>query len=65
MDDLKLSGKNATEVDSLVQTVRIFNQDIRMEFGLQKYAVVTMKRGKMENCEGVKLPDGGLLKGLE
>ena len=57
--------KNATEVDRLVQTVRIFSQDIRMEFGLQKYAVVIMKRGKMENCEGVKLPDGGLLKGLE
>ena len=33
-------------VDSLVQTVRIFNTDIPVNIGIEKYAVLVMKRGK-------------------
>ena len=33
MDDLKLFAKNEKEVDSLVQTVRIFSDDIGMTSG--------------------------------
>ena len=58
MDDLKLYGKNKKELESLVQTVRIFTQDIRMKFGIQKCATVVMKRGKREQDEGILLPDG-------
>ena len=36
MDDLKLFAKNEKEIDSLVQTVRIFSDDIGMKFGLEK-----------------------------
>ena len=32
MDDLKLYGKNEKQVDTLVNTVRIFSKDIGMEF---------------------------------
>jgi len=32
MDDLKLYGKNKSELESLIQTVRIYTQDIRMRF---------------------------------
>ena len=46
MDDLKLFAKNEKEIDSLVQTVRIFSDDIGMKFGLEKCAAMTMKRGK-------------------
>ena len=45
MDDLKLFAKNEKEIDSLVQTVRIFSDDIGMKFGLEKCAAMTMKRG--------------------
>ena len=31
MDDLKLYGKNVKEIDSLVQTVSVFNSDIGMD----------------------------------
>ena len=46
MDDLKLV-KNEKEIDSLVQTVRIFSDDIGMKFGLEKCAAMTMKRSKI------------------
>lgn len=34
MDDVKLYGKDKNEVDSLVQTVRIFSNDVVMDFGI-------------------------------
>ena len=33
MDDLKLYGKSTAEPESLLNTVRIFSNDISMEFG--------------------------------
>ncbi len=60
MDDLKLFAKNEAEIDSLVQTVRIFSDDIGMQFGLEKCASMTMKRGKrVHSDDGIVLPDGG------
>ena len=57
MDDLKLFAKNEKEIDSLVQTVRIFSDDIGMKFGLEKCAAMTMKRGKRVHSDGIALPD--------
>ena len=36
MDDLKLFTKTVDQIGSLVNTVRIFSEDIKMEFGLSK-----------------------------
>ena len=36
MNDLKLFAKNVDQIDSLVNTVGIFSEDIKMEFGLSK-----------------------------
>ena len=38
MDDLKLHAKIERELDSLIQTVRIFSDDAGMVFGLDKCA---------------------------
>ena len=46
MDDLKLYGASKDRLDSLVQVVRIFSQDIKMSFGLDKCAVLEMRRGR-------------------
>ena len=35
MDDTKLFAKNGKELETLVQTVRIYNEDIGMEFGIE------------------------------
>ena len=34
MDDLKLYSRREKGLDSLVQTVRVFSEDIGMEFGM-------------------------------
>ena len=34
MDDLKLFAKSKNQIDSLVQTVYIFSEDIGMQFGI-------------------------------
>ena len=58
MDNLKLYPKSERELDSLIQTVRIFSDYVGMVFGLNKCAVLVLKRGKMVQTEGIKLPDG-------
>ena len=56
MDDLKLYGASKDQLDSLVQVVRIFSQDIKMSFGLDKCAVLEMRRGRQVGSSGIELP---------
>ena len=65
MDDLKLYSKSEKELDSLIQTVRIFSEDIGMEFGIEKCAMLVMKRGKIVKSEGIELPEGKVIKSLQ
>jgi hypothetical protein len=66
MDDLKLFSKSKAEVESLVHTVRIFSDDIGMKFGMDKCAIVTLKRGKqVTDGAGISMPDGEEIKQLE
>ena len=65
MDDLKLYGKDMVELDSLVQSVRVFSGDIGMEFSIEKCAVLAIKRGKVVESVGIDLPNGETIKSLE
>ena len=65
MDDLKLYDKNEKQIDTFVNTVRVFSNDIRMEFGISKCAILVMKRGKMVKCDGIVMPGNEIMKGLE
>ena len=47
MDDLKLIAKSEEELQKLIKTVKIFSDDINMEFWLEKYAKITLKRGEL------------------
>ena len=58
MDDIKLYGKNVKEIDSLIKTVWQRSEDIKMEFGILKCAVVSLQRGRKTRWEGVQLPNG-------
>ena len=40
MDDLKLYGKNSSQIDSLVQTFWSDSEDIGIQFGIDKCAVL-------------------------
>ena len=55
MDDLKLYTSNEKSLESLIQTVRVFSNDIGIEFGVEKCPILTMKKGKMANSDGIAL----------
>ena len=65
MDDLKVFGKNEKELDMLLNTVRVFSEDIRMEFGISKCGVLVMKRGKLFRTEGIEMPSGEVIKEID
>ena len=65
MDDLKLYSRSEKGLDSLVQTVRFFSEDIRMEFGIEKCAMLVMEKGKIVKSVGIELPDGKVIKSLQ
>ena len=65
MDDLKLYSHSEKGLDSLIQTVRVFSKDIRMEFGIEKCAMLVMEKGKIVKSVGKKLPDGKVIKSLK
>ena len=57
MDDFKLFAKNEKELETLIHAVRIYSQDIGMEFGKEKCALLVMKSGKRHITDGIELPN--------
>ena len=43
--------------ETLIHAVRIFSQDIGMEFGIEKCAMLVMKSGKRHLTDGMELPN--------
>ena len=43
MDNIKVFAKNEKELETLIQTIRIYIQDIGMEFGIEKGSMLIMK----------------------
>ena len=64
MDDIKLFVKNEKELETLIQAVRIYSQDIRIEFGIEKCSMVVMKSSKRHLTDGMKLPNHDKIKML-
>ena len=46
MDDIKLFAKNEKELETLIDAVRIYSQDLGMEFCIEKCSMLVMKSGK-------------------
>ena len=65
MDDLKLYAKNDNDLEGLLQIVKSYSDDICMEFGLDKCAKATFKRGKLVSTSHVQLDDNTRIKDLE
>ena len=55
MDDIKLFAKNKEELETPTHAVRIYSQDIGMEFGIEKCAMQVMKSGKWHMTDGMEL----------
>ena len=66
MDDLKLYSRREKGLDSLIQTVCVFSEDIGgMEFGIERCVTLVMEKGKIVKSVGIELPDGKVIKSLE
>ena len=65
MDDFKLYNRSEKRLDSLVQTVCVFSEDIGMEFGIEKCARLIMEKGKIVKSVGVELQVGKVIKLLQ
>ena len=50
MDDLKLYSRSEKGLDSFVQTVRVFSEDIGMEFRIEKCAML-VSDGERKDCK--------------
>ena len=57
MDDIKVFAKSEKELETLIHAVRIYSQDIGIEFSIEKCAVLVMKSGKRHHTDGKKLPN--------
>ena len=64
MGGLKLYSRSEKGLDLLVQTVCVFSEDIGMEFGIEKCAMLVMKKGKILKSVGIELPDDKVIKPL-
>ena len=49
------NSNNEKELDNLIQTIRIYSQNLGKESGIAKCAMLIMKSGKRESTEGVQL----------
>ena len=65
MDDLKLYSPSEKGLDSLVQTIRVSSEDVGMEFGIEKCAMLVMEKGKIVKSVGLELPNGKLIQSLQ
>ena len=52
-------------MDSLVQTIYIFSQDIGMEFGIEKCTMLVIEKGKIVKSVGIGLPHGKVIKSFQ
>ena len=58
MNDLK-------GLDSLLQTVCVFSEDIGMKFGIEECAMLVMEKREIVKPVGIELPDGKIIKWLQ
>ena len=57
MDDIKLFAKNEKELETLIQAVRMYSQDIGTKFGIEKCTRLTLSSGKRQMTKGIELPN--------
>ena len=53
MDGLKLYSRSEKGLNSLVQTVRVFSEDIGIDFTIEKCSMLVMVKGKIVKSVGI------------
>ena len=62
MDNLRLFAKTKNQIDSLVQTVHMFSENIGMQFGIRKCGVLITEKRQVIRTDGIRLPAGQHMK---
>ena len=62
---MKLYGTSDNQLTGLINTVNNVSNDIKMEFGLDKCAKASFKRGKKVSAEGIPLNDNNVIQDLD
>ena len=65
MDDLKLFTKSEEEFQKQIQIVKPFSDDIRIEFGLEKFVKIAFKRGKLVHSQNLVIDINREIQELE
>ncbi|KAL5258978.1 hypothetical protein ACHWQZ_G009445 [Mnemiopsis leidyi] len=65
MDDLKLYAESEKDRETLVHTTSMFCNDIKMKFGLYKCASIKIAKGNKAVFNGISLPNGDQIDGLD
>ena len=65
MDDLKAYGMSDEQLKKLLDIIKIFSDDIKMEFGLDKYAKATFIKGKLTKTSNIVLNQDTAIKQLD
>ena len=58
------SDNNEKELETLIHTVRIYSQDIGMECGIEKCAMLVIKSGKQHLTDQMELPNQDKIRTL-
>ena len=58
-------AKSEEELQKQIQTVKTFSDDINMEFGLEKCAKITFKRGKLTHLQNLVIDTNREIQELE
>ena len=65
MSDIKILEKNEEELEIVIPTVRIYSQDLGIEFGTENYTMLIRKNGKRETTEWIGIPNQESIRTLE
>ena len=65
MDDLNLIAKSEEELQKQIKTLKIFSDDIYMEFGLEKCAKIVFKRGELVHSQNLVIDINREIQELE
>ena len=63
--DIKLYCRSEKGLDSLVQTICVFSEDIGMEFDIEKCTMLVMEKGNIVKSVGIELSDGKIINSLQ
>ena len=65
MDNIKVFAKKEKELKTLIQAIRIYSQDIGMDFEKEKCAMLILKSGKRQTVERIELSNQESIRTLE